>query len=418
PKRRLDFNNLDYYPIHIEFPDAIEEFHVGLGTATVPGAIAGMHRIHETYGSIPLKELFQPAIEHCKKGVPLDDFQAYDINLLQKILKASKTGEEIFFKEGRIKQSGEIIQMEKAADFLDYIAQEGEDAFYKGEIARSICEDCITKGAHLMRADFEEYKVRIHKPIDLEWKNYTIAVPGAPSIGSFGFALYWGLRKQLNWEDAEALKFTAENIRQKDLVIKKLKEIYPHMEASIKSSEISSKGTSHFSIVDQYSNAISLTTSIGEGCGYFIPGTQMHMNNMLGETYLLPGGAHSWTENVRLNSMMTPTIVLKDKELFFVTGSGGASRIPVAIKQVLSNLIKRNMSLTEATEAPRIHFQDNTLHLDNGRSCIMPEGEYETMSWSTKSLYFGGVNSVIRHSDDNYEAWADSRRLGSAGVYS
>ena len=416
PLRKSNRSDIDYFPIHIQFVDASEEFHVGLASSTVPGAIAGIYALHNKYGTIPVQELFQPAIRHCKEGVPLDDFQAYDLKLLQAILKTSPIGENIFFKDGRIKISGEMIRMDHAADFLDFIGREGPRAFYYGEIAASICKDAKDRGAHFTREDFESYKVHLHDPLMLDIDKYHIAVPGTPSIGSYGLALYWGLCERENWDDAGAVKYTAENIRNKQVVIEQLRKLYPHIDFDLHLEQVSSKGTSHFSIVDKDGNGIALTTSIGEGCGYFIPNTDMHMNNMLGETYLLPGGAHSWATNVRLNSMMTPTIAFKGDEMFLVTGSGGASRIPVAIKQVLSNLIHENMSLKESTEAPRIHFQENTLHLEDNRDCFIPDGNFEIKRWSDKSLYFGGVNSVLSDSG-RLEAWSDQRRLGSAAVY-
>ena len=417
PLKKSNRSDIDYFPIHIQFVDASEEFHVGLASSTVPGAIAGIYALHDKYGTIPIQELFQPAVRYCKEGVPLDDFQAYDLMLLQNIIKTSAVGEEIFFQDGRIKRSGEIIKMHRAADFLDYIGRSGPEAFYLGEIAASICTDARERGAHITREDFEAYQVHIHDPLMLDIDKYHIAVPGTPSIGSYGLALYWGLCEREQWGDAKAVKYTAEHIRDKEKVIEQLRKLYPLIDFDLHLERISSKGTSHFSIVDKQGNAISLTTSIGEGCGYFIPNTDMHMNNMLGETYLLPGGAHSWKTNVRLNSMMTPTIAFKDQELFLVTGSGGASRIPVAIKQVLSNLIHEDMSLEESTEAPRIHFQENTLHLEDNRTCSIPSGDFEIKRWSEKSLYFGGVNSVLNR-NGILEAWADQRRLGSAGVYS
>ncbi len=417
PHQQLAQDKIDYYPICIEFPDTTEEFHVGLAASTVPGAIAGIFKIHEAFGSIPIQELFQPAIHHCKSGVALDDFQAYDLKLLQEILRADKIGTDIFFTEDRIKKSGEMIQMPQAADFLEYIGKAGSDAFYKGEIAKSICDDCISKGAHLRREDFENYDVGIHDPLIVNNGDISIASPGSPSIGSFGLALYWGLCVKKKWSDEQALKYTAENIRNKEKVLNELNALFPDSDIRTDQGPLATNGTSHFTIVDKHSNAISLTSSLGEGCGYFIPNTQMHMNNMLGEPYLLPGGTHSWKKNVRLNSMMTPSIILENQQLKMVTGSGGASRIPVVLKQVISNVLEKNMSLEEATELPRIHFQENTLHLEDSRECQYPDGDYKIERWSAKSLYFGGVNSVLIHPDGHLEAWADRRRLGSAGVW-
>lgn len=406
----------DFYPVNIQFEDDSEEFHIGLASATVPGAIAGIHALHDRYGTIPLKELYYPAIQKCREGVALDKFQAYDIFLLTNILNQDSQGRKVFFENEKIKKENDIIRMDKAADFLDFLSLEGSDAFYKGEIARSICQDCEERGGYLRRSDFENYKVHIHDPLLINWDSYTIGIPGFPSIGSYGLSLYFGLTQKKSWSDAKALKFTAETIRNKNKVLKVLTELYPETPISWHDQLFASKGTSHFSIIDNLGNAIALTSSIGEGCGYFIPGTQMHLNNMLGETYLLDGGAHSWQPNVRLNSMMCPTLVFKDKELFMVSGSGGASRIPVAITQVIKNIIIHDMHLTEATEASRIHYQDGFLHIESGYMHPVDESAYNIKRWNSKSLFFGGVNSVAKLGN-HIEAAADQRRFASAGVY-
>ena len=96
--------------------------------------------------------------------------------------------------------------------------------------------------------------------------------------------------------------------------------------------------TSHLNVVDHAGNAVALTTTIGEGSGYYIPGTMIHMNNMLGEPYLLPSGLHSWIPDKRLSSMMAPAITVNEKGYpKLVMGTGGAGRIPFMLSQVWYN---------------------------------------------------------------------------------
>src|SRR4028118_2241227 len=82
--------------------------------------------------------------------------------------------------------------------------------------------------------------------------------------------------------------------------------------------------TTHLSVVDEEGNAASVTTTNGEGSGYVIPGTGIMVNNMLGEEDLNPQGFHQWQENLRISSMMAPTLVLKDNKPEIVLGSGGS----------------------------------------------------------------------------------------------
>ena len=107
--------------------------------------------------------------------------------------------------------------------------------------------------------------------------------------------------------------------------------------------------TTHFNVLDEHGNAASISSSNGEGCGHFVPETNIQLNNMLGEAALFPSGFHSWDPGVRISSMMSPTLVLDDqKQVKVVMGTGGAGRIPSAIMQVLHLLLDRGLHLEEA----------------------------------------------------------------------
>jgi len=174
--------------------------------------------------------------------------------------------------------------------------------------------------------------------------------------------------------------------------------------------------TSHFNIIDEHGNAISSTFSNGEGCGFMIPETAIMMNNMLGEAALLPNGFHSWEPNQRLSSMMAPTLVTDvNGQVEIAIGTGGASRIPAAIVQVLHNLIDLGLNVEEAVHHPRIHCQDGVLNIEAGWS-----GQYweedeslkEVVQWDEPSMFFGGVHTIVRSSNGELQGVGDGRREG------
>ncbi len=210
----------------------------------------------------------------------------------------------------------------------------------------------------------------------------------------FGFAI----------EEAQKLKLSEGAIQEF------IDANYPQSNYKLDPSNPSEIGTSHFNIQDAQGNGICLTTTIGEGCGFFIPGTQMHLNNMLGEIFLLPNGAHSWTPNTRMQSMMTPTLVLDEaQELIGLFGSGGAGRIPYMIGQVLYHLLNDGLSLEAATEMPRAHFQGGYFQMEEGNERM--ESIENLKVWGGKFLYFGGVHSIFTK-DKQLEAFSDARRFG------
>jgi gamma-glutamyltranspeptidase/glutathione hydrolase len=170
-------------------------------------------------------------------------------------------------------------------------------------------------------------------------------------------------------------------------------------------------------VVDGEGNAASVTTSNGEGSGYVIPGTGIMVNNMLGEEDLNPQGFHQWKENVRISSMMSPTILLKNNQPEIVLGSGGSKRIRTAILQVISNILDFKMSVSEAVDSPRIHWENNVLHVEPGfveeemNKTTLP-AHNQIVRWKEKNLFFGGVHSVLETSDGLIEGAGDRRRDG------
>ena len=406
---------LDFHPVLIDFGSEQEEFHIGLGSAAVPGTIAGLFSIHERLGTIPIKELVKPAMQLAKDGVQLNDFQAFDLKLLNPIFQQDTSVRDIFFKGDRVKEKGDLLQMPGMVDFLEFIASEGVRGFYQGEISKIITEDCQERGGFLRRSDFENYKTNVLQPLKINYHNKHIYLPNGPSKGGAMLALMLSKVGSDSPTLASAIQDTQNIIQQEDQIKSHLDQAYPNNNFTLQPSLSSNRGTSHFNIVDKWNNAISITSTIGEGCGYFIPGTNMQLNNMLGEIFLLPNGPHSWTPNQRMHSMMTPTIITdKDGGLEFVAGSGGANRIPYAIGQVIYQIYNHQKTLQEATEFPRIHFQDGKFQIEKG--FYWPFEKPNTVFWDELALYFGGVHS-IQKMKDGLEAIGDARRYGVAEVF-
>ncbi len=131
-----------------------------------------------------------------------------------------------------------------------------------------------------------------------------------------------------------------------------------------------------------------------------IPGTGIMVNNMLGEEDLNPQGFHQWPVNVRISSMMAPTLVLKDNFPEIVLGSGGSNRIRTAIFQVISNIIDFKMSVAEAVNSPRTHWENDTFHLELGFDekaikNLKFTDRTKLVLWQQKNMFFGGVHTVL-----------------------
>ena len=378
----------DFFPIEVNFGDTIEHFHIGAASVAVPGSVAGVFALYKQFGSLPIRLLFEPAIEAAKSGVAINGFQHLDFSLLAPILHHQEAGRQLFFEDGKLKSQGSIITMPQMADYLDYLCREGEAAFYLGEIAQKIARQQAYFGGYLQQSDLTNYKVRWQSPRVIPLAGHQVLCSPAPHPG--GNIL------------ASALKIMEEHISPEgpnSLHPPQLANTLIDLKDQLsKQPGVNKHGsTTHFSIVDQKGNAVSLTASNGEGSGYFIPGTDIQLNNMLGEAALLPEGFHNWPNNTRLGSMMTPSIVI-DKEglLQLVTGSSGAGRIPYAIAQVIYHNQVRGIDLHKAVNGPRMHLSGNTLEIEPGfevNEFSLP-APYIVNQWSAQNLFFGGAHSV------------------------
>ena len=172
--------------------------------------------------------------------------------------------------------------------------------------------------------------------------------------------------------------------------------------------------TTHLSTLDSDGNAVSLTTSHGEGSGVVIPGTGVVLNNLLGEEDIHPHGFHSLFPGVRIASMMAPTIALTRGKPHVVLGSGGSNRLRTAILQTLIKLIDFDKTLEQAVNGPRIHWENGKLDVEPGFSKktvqeLKPLGD-PFKEWPEKNLFFGGVHAVMPK-----DGAGDIRRGGAVG---
>ena len=176
---------------------------------------------------------------------------------------------------------------------------------------------------------------------------------------------------------------------------------------------LNSRGTTHVSVVDCEGNVASMTTSNGEGSGYIVPGTGIMLNNMMGEDDLHPDGFHASPPGQRVASMMSPSLLENQGRVELVIGSGGSKRIRTAITQVVSNVVDFGRELREAVEAPRMHWDGETMQVEPGVSesaLALLRDRMDVNVWQARNVYFGGVHAVMPAG----RAAGDPRRGGAA----
>lgn len=418
PLNKRPVEELNFFPIDFDFGGTIQEFHIGLGAMSVPGNIKGLHQLHKNLGRLPFKEVLQPAIETAKNGY---HFSSYTAMLAKMVLPIweNTADEDFFFKvNGQLLKEGEIAYATKMADAFEYFANNGIREFYEGEIAKNIANDCRDKGGYLKLEDFLNYEVIVREPVQFNYHGKTIFTNPPPSLG--GSLIEIGLKMMSNNEAVD---------QTLNLLVQTMRSINKKRKQGL-DKEIMAKGlqpvdtlnvlgnTTHISIIDDKGNAVSTTTTHGEGSGYCARGTGIIINNILGEADLMPDGFHNWPCNKRIASMMSPTIVLGKNGIEAALGSGGSNRIRTAIMQVIENLVKHKMTVSEAVSHPRMHLEFDKLEIEPGFSeselATIKLLDNETMNrWKNKAMFFGGVHCATVKENGELDGSGDERREGT-----
>jgi gamma-glutamyltranspeptidase/glutathione hydrolase len=170
--------------------------------------------------------------------------------------------------------------------------------------------------------------------------------------------------------------------------------------------------TTHIAVLDGDGWACSVTTTNGEGSGVVVPGTGVHVNNMMGEHDLSPLGFFTHPPGRRLPSMMAPTAVLREGHPELVLGSAGSNRIRSAILQTIVNVVDRGMDVQAAVDAPRLHFEEGVVYVEPGID-EEPLAAHTLARFRALNLFFGGVQAVGRDPGGALSGGADPRRGGA-----
>ncbi|MFN2627307.1 MAG: gamma-glutamyltransferase [Gaiellaceae bacterium] len=394
--------------------DSSQVFRIGASAAAVPGVLAGLEHAHRAGGTLPWNELVAPAVELARDGVELNRAQAYLHAILDVILRHTPEGRRIYGREGRLLPGERLVQRE-LGDTLERIGERGSAELYCGETGRALVEHVQAGGGLITRRDLEGYRVIRRRPVGARYHGHEFRSNPPPSSG--GVLIAVGL-KRLEPSDgslgsAEALAAVAEAMRAQTAARE------GSFTAQLYRGGLAKRllsGTTHISVIDRNGDAASLSSSLGSGSGIIIPGTGIHLNNMLGE-YDLAGTGRV---GERLTSMMAPSVLLRDGRPRLVLGSAGSVRLRGAIMQVAVNVVAHGLGVREAIDAPRVHLQDAVLHCEGGADPAeldrLESLGWELVRWKRRNLYFGGVAAVEVRGDGSLAAAGDPRRGGHGVV--
>jgi gamma-glutamyltranspeptidase/glutathione hydrolase len=407
--------------VEVSFGDAVQVFNCGAATCGTYGSPAGLAAALQRWGSLDAAALAAPAAAMARDGVALNAAQAYVFEILEPILTLSAESRAAFAPDGRALREGELFHSAELAETIERFGAEGAAPFYTGDLADAVVDWLEPRGGQLTRADLAAYEPIARAPVRATYRGRQVLTNPPPSAGGTLLALAMARLDERSdggaggpsiidivavMEEAQALRTPA--------FVEGL--IVPGFAERLLASRLGS--TTHISVLDGDGRACAVTCSNGEGSAHVVPGTGIHVNNVMGEHDLNPLGFFSYPPGRRMPSMMAPTVVVgTDGEVELVLGSAGSNRIRSAILQVIVGVVDHGLHARDAVLAPRAHIEDGVVYAEPGVDAeALRDAGREVVAFRDLNLFFGGVQAVERDRATGALSGAGDPRRGGAAV--
>ena len=420
-------------PIDIRFSeDAVQRFNIGPASCGAYGTTLGLAETLRRFGTVSLGDLTAAAARAAREGVEVVPMQAFLYTVLGPIVTSTPECAALYAPEGRLLVEGETFRAPELGDLLERLGAEGPGFLYTGDVARAASDWVLERGGMLTRDDLASYELIERQPARVTYQGREVITNPPPSSGGILIADALGILERLDrpHDPSVIAEVIASTNRARDAEFLDglategfLEQFLANQALDSVATEVRSRlgNTTHVSVMDAEGACASVTCSNGSCSGVVVPGTGVHLNNMLGEEDLNPLGFHRHAPGARVPSMMSPTVVLRDGAPEIAIGSAGSNRIRSAILQTVLGVMDRGLPAQEAVSAPRLHVEDGQVDAEPGVDAAaldrLEEAGWMVRRWSQPNLFFGGVQAVARnHATGELTGGGDPRRGGVVSV--
>lgn len=431
---------------------------VGALAVGIPGTVAGIFAVHEKFGSLPMEIILEPVIKLAKNGYVITEKQAEKLAEFKEQFEAVNGGEILYSKNYTI---GDTLKNPALAETLQQLVKNGRYEFYEGKTAEQLIASLKENGGIFTIEDLKSYEAIWREPVVFQYKDLKIISMGPPSRGGICVAQILKMVEpfplneyghnsekyiQLLTEaerrsyadgnfylgDPDFVDIPIDSLLNKDYLTNRMENF--SFEGATPSFEIKagefigyeSPQTTHYSIVDSYGNAVSVTTTLNSeyGSKIFVSDLGFFLNNEMDDfsskagvsnQYGLVGGnANAIVAEKRMLSSMAPTIIEKNGALWMVLGTPGGATIITSVAQTILNVREFEMNMQQAVDAPRFHHQwlPDSIRFEFEK---FPENLRESLNQKGYPEYknadplIGKVDAILIRKDGKLEGGADSR---------
>lgn len=375
--------------VHLDVPFGAELIHYAVGPAScaVPGVPAGLNALWAEYGRLPWARLVEPALRIAHDGVSMPAAHAACLAMLEPVM-TMREGARMYAPGGALLRTGDHLDQPGLVRALELLADEGAASVYSGTIASLLLELIREGGGLVTSRDLADYRATWSEPAEISWRRRRVLTRGGIS----------GVPETLERVPRLGGLSAAERV----IALVESLDGFAGPETH----------TTNLVAVDADGNACVVTTSLGLGSGDWLPGLDVHLNSMLGETDLIRGPLVS---GARVDSMMAPTVVLDDSGLELALGAAGGTRLRTALLTVLAGILDEELTPQAAVDRPRVHPAGEVVNAEpgvdeDGLAALESAGR-TVRRWPERHHYFGGVSAVGRTG-----AAADPRRSGAVAL--